>query len=291
MTAATIPDGIVHDLPEAEYHALPGLSSTGMKAILRSPLHYRQQMDHRVEKAEFDVGHAAHAKILGVGMKLVAIPEWMLSKNGSTGTNAARDFIAVARAAGQVPVKAAVLAEVDAMAEAVLAHPKASRLLQLPGAVEVSLFGTDPTSGVRLRGRVDKLGELPGDGVVNVDLKTTPDVRRHKLARIISELHYDVQSEAYRHLLRINGLNPAPTHLIFVEKTPPHEVRVVSLAHPDWIEVGSTLMRRAIELYAQCTANDTWPGDDHLPGPAEAIEPPGYYLHANDMELDDEMEF
>lgn len=286
MTAATILDGIVHDLPDEAYHSLPGLSSTGMKAILRSPLHYRQQMDHRVEKPEFDVGHAAHAKILGVGMKVVEIPEDVLAVNGAASTEEAKAFIANARENGLVPVKAAVIAEVDAMAEAVLSHEKAAVLLELPGAVEVSLFGTDPTSGVRLRGRVDKLGEVNGQ-VVNIDLKTTPDVRRHKLARIISELHYDVQSEAYRHLLRLNGLDPTPTHLVFVEKTPPHEVRVVTLAHPDWIEVGGTLMRRAIELYAQCMATDTWPGDDHLPGPAEAIEPPGYYHYQieDDVEL------
>jgi len=62
-------------MPEIEYHAADGLSSTGMKWLLRSPKHYRQAMDHRVEKAAFDLGHCVHAKVLGVGMGVVVIPE------------------------------------------------------------------------------------------------------------------------------------------------------------------------------------------------------------------------
>ena len=42
----------------------------------------------------------------------------------------------------------------------------------------------------------------------------------------------------------------APTVLIFVEKEPPHEVRVVSLANPLWALGGEGAMRRAIGLYA-----------------------------------------
>lgn len=291
MIAATIaePTGLVHGIPDDEYHAMPGLSATGMKWILRSPAHYRQMIDHRVEKPAFDFGHAVHAKILGVGMDVAVIPDEMLASNGAVSTKAAKEFIAESRAKGLVPVKADTIAEVDAIAEAVLAHPKASNLLALPGDPEVSLFGTDPDTGVHLRGRIDYLARSANQ-VVNVDVKTTADVRRIKVSRTIADFGYDIQSEAYRHLLRINGLDPAPTHLIFVEKDPPHEVRVVQLAHPDWLDVGRTLMHRAIERYAECTATDTWPGDDDLPGVAEVIDPPGFYLHNHELELDDDIE-
>lgn len=290
MTAATEPTGLVHGIPDAEYHQMPGLSATGMKAILRSPAHYRQKIDHRVEKAAFDFGHAVHAKILGVGMDVAVIPDEVLASNGAASTKAAKDFIADARANGLVPVKADTIAEIDAIAEAVLAHPKASPLLALPGDPEVSLFGNDPETGVPLRGRIDYLARVADDLVVNVDLKTTNDASRLKVSRTIADFGYDIQSEAYKHLLRINGLDPAPTHLIFVEKDPPHEVRVVQLAHPDWIDVGRTLMRRAIDRYAACIATDTWPGDDDTPGEADVIDPPGFYLHQHELELDDDIE-
>lgn len=283
MTATAEPTGLIHGIPDAQYHAMPGLSATGMKWILRSPKHYRQMIDHHVEKTAFDFGHAVHAKILGVGMDIAVIPDALLAKNGAASTLEAKAFIAQARADGLVPVKADVVAEVDAIAEAVLTHAKAGPLLELPGHPEVSLFGADPDTGVRLRGRIDYLT----DTGINVDVKTTTDVRRHKLARAITDYGYDIQSEAYRHLLRINGIDPQPTHLVFVEKDPPHEVRVVSLANPLWVLGGERAMRRAIDLYAECMASNTWPGDDDQPGDIEAIDPPGYYLYDDE---DDDIE-
>jgi hypothetical protein len=284
MTSATAePTGLIHGIPDADYHAMPGLSATGMKWILRSPKHYRQMINHRVEKTAFDFGHAVHAKILGVGMNVAVIPDSILAKNGAASTLEAKAFIAQARADGLVPVKADTVREVDAIAEAVLTHPKAAALLKLPGHAEVSLFGQDPDTGVRLRGRIDYLTDAD---TINVDVKTTNDVRRHSIARTIVNFGYDIQSEAYRHLLRINGLNPAPTVLVFVEKDPPHEVRVVSLANPLWSLGGERAMRRAIDLYAACVETNTWAGDDDEPGEPEPIDPPGYYLYDDEDDLE-----
>lgn len=285
MSALTSTAETVIGMPELEYHASAGLSSTGMKWLLRSPKHYRQNMDHRIEKAAFDLGHCVHAKVLGVGMGIVVIPADMLASNGAASTKEAKAFIADVRHFGQVPVKADVVAKVDAIAEAVLANPKAHTLLSLPGDAEVSLFADDPTTGVHLRGRIDWLATMADGSLVNVDLKTTPDVRRRKLVRAIEDFGYDVQSETYRNLLRLTtGKEVAPTHLIFVETEPPHEVRVVQLAHPDWIDGGQHKMRRAIDIYSRCIATDTWPGDDDSPGDAEPIEPRPYYMSDMDEE-------
>jgi len=289
VTAPTIKlAGVIHDMPELAYHASPGLSSTGMKYLLRSPLHYRRNMDHRPIKAAFDLGHCVHAKVLGTGLDIVTIPADLLASNGAASTKDAKAWIEKARAAGQVPVKADVVAQVNAIAEAVLANPKAAALMSFPGAAEVSLFADDPDSGVHMRGRIDRLDTLPDGRLVDVDLKTTTDVRRNKIVRTIEDFGYDLQSEVYRHLLRLTtGAEIAPTHLIFVEVEQPHEVRVVTLAHPDWVEVGTHKMRQAIDIYKRCMASNTWPGDDDAPGSAEPIEPRPYYL---ENMIDNEME-
>lgn len=279
MTTTSELTGVIDDIPDVEYHALPGLSSTGMKWILRSPAYYAENIAHRVERAAFDVGHAAHAKILGVGMGTVVYPDEHLTPSGNVSTKAATvAWVDEQRAKGLVPVTPGQVTEVDAMAEAVLKNPKAAALLALPGRNEVSLFADDPNTGVHLRGRIDRLSELPDGRVINIDVKTTTDVRRHKVRRSIEDFGYDVQSETYRHLLRLNGLDPAPTHLIFVETKRPHEVRVVQLAHPDWIDGGARKMRDAINLYAHCVATGHWPGDDDAPGEPEALDPRPYYL-------------
>lgn len=276
--STTTPARLIPGIDETEYHAMPGLSATSMKWLLRSPKFYRQMVDHRAEKPEFDLGHAVHAKVLGVGLDVVVIPDDLLASNGAASTKAAKEFIEQARAGGMVPVKADVLTQVDAIAEAVLTHPKASALLALPGESEVSLFADDPDTGVPLRGRVDRLDRLPDGRVINVDLKTTSDVRDGFLGRAIEDHGYDIQSEAYRHLLRLNGLDPVPTHLIFVEVDPPHEVCVKQLAHEDGIDGGRRKMRLAIARYAQCIATGRWPGRDDTPGAADVWIPRAYYL-------------
>lgn len=268
-------DGMVYGMPDAEYRAGDEFSSTGMKWILRSPAHYAERIAHRIEKPEFDFGHAVHSAVLGTGMEYVRIPDDVLASNGATSTKAAKDFMEATRAEGKVPLKGDVIDRVDAVAGAVLAHPKAARLLTAAGNAEVSAFVTDPETGVRLRGRIDwlTLDLLPGD------LKTTTDVRRHKVRRVIEDFGYDVQAATYRHVLRLaTGREPAPMRLVFVETEPPHEVRVVSLADEAWTVGGEAKMRRALERYAECVASGRWPGDDDGDDEPEALTPRPYYL-------------
>lgn len=284
--------GIYEGIPDAEYHAMPGLSSTGMKRLLRSPKHYKHMIENRVETHSFDVGHAVHAKVLGVGMGVIAIPEDVLASNGAASTKAAKEFIAEARVRGLVPLKADVVDRIDAISEAVLAHPRARALFSLPGRSEVSMFAIDPETGASLRGRIDRLA-YPGDApsVVNVDLKTTTDVRDGKVRRAIEDFGYDIQSETYQYLLRLLDREPAPTELVFVEVEPPHEVRVVTLSHESWIEGGRARMRRAIDLYAACVESGEWPGAHDGPD-LDVLEPRPYYLDdALDLPYDLEITF
>jgi len=280
---------VVEGMDEAEYFADEALSASGMKKLLRSPLHFKHGLGKSEIKAVFDFGHAVHADVLGVGAPLAEIPDDLLSgDNRTVSSKDAKAWVAAARERGEVPLKAHELAAVRRAADAVRAHPKAAWLLGLPGKSEVSLFGTDPQTDVPLRGRIDRLSELPDGRMVNIDLKTIPDVSRVKVKRQIEDMGYDVQSEVYKHLIALThpGLEVAPTHLIFVEATEPHEVRVVQLAHEDWINGGRARMRRAIAIYKACVETGNWPGDDDDMGAAEAIEPRPYYL--SDTALEDE---
>lgn len=279
-TTATLErDGLVLGMPDVDYHTGPELSHTGMKHLLRSPKHFQAELARRVEKPAFDFGTAVHAKVLGVGADVVAIPDDLLATNGAASTKAAKEFIEQARADGLVPLKADVVARVEAAAKAVLANPKAASLLTLPGDSEISGFATDKDSGVRLRIRVDRLATGKSGRLIPVDLKTTADVRRAKLRRVVEDLAYDIQAATYRHVLELlTHEEPAPMQLVFVEAEPPHEVRVIQLAHRDWIEGGRLRMQRAIETFARCQRTGIWPGDDDEPGDIEALIPRPFYL-------------
>jgi hypothetical protein len=267
---ATLVDG----MPEEEYHAHPALSASGMKQILRSPKHYLQSRTERVEKPAFDVGHAAHSLILGVGRDIEEIPDDLLSgPHRSISSEKAKAKVQEIRDAGKVPLKPKDYAAVKGMRDAVMANAKARAILELPRYTEVSLFALDPETGTPLRGRLDiAAGALCGD------VKTTTDVREHKLRGVIQDLGYDVSGEVYRLLMQlVLDVDPEPVQLIFVEKEPPFEVRVVKLGD-GWQVGGRARMRRAIEIFQSCMEFGVWPGADDEEGEATEIDPPAYYF-------------
>jgi hypothetical protein len=153
--------------------------------------------------------------------------------------------------------------------DAVLLHPKARAVLEVGGEREVSMFATDPDTGVRLRGRADLVPPI-------VDVKTTTDLRLHKLSAVVDGFGYDLQAEMYRFLYElITGEVAEPVTLIFTEKDPPYDVRVVTLGD-DWIEGGWRKVREGIELFDRCSVSRLWPGVDE-DGPVEELPAPSWY--------------
>jgi hypothetical protein len=274
--------GMYDGIPEVIYHALPGLSSTGIKRMLHAPALYRWHADHpSPPKKTFDLGHAVHARVLGVGLPVAVIPEDLLAANGATSTKAAKAFVAEARAAGKTVLKPDEYAEVTAMADAVLGHPDAGPLLT-DARPEVSILWDDPLTGVRCRGRLDYWHESAN---VAVDLKSARSADPQRFARHATEYGYPEQGAHYQTgtaLLTGRGTAPRFIHVL-VEKEPPYLVSVVEL-DADFLAIAYDRVRYAIDLYADCCATGRWPGyGDGI----HRIQPPAWY-RADTL---DEMEF
>jgi hypothetical protein len=247
-------NGIVHGLDETEYHGLPGLSSTGAKKLLQSPAHYQHYITApREEKDEFDVGHLVHSKVLGVGAQVAIYPDDVLAKNGAISTNAAHEFAANARAEGKVPMKRAAANTVNRMAESVLAHDDARTLFE-NGRAEVSMFATDPATGVPMRGRLDYLRETE-----IVDLKTTSgEASEHGFAKSVYDYSYDLQFGWYEHLYDlITGETPRWMWAV-VESSAPFITGVFVLG-TDEAEMGRKKARIVRERYQRCYEAGRWP--------------------------------
>ncbi len=270
---------IVDGMSDEEYHADPveggSLSSTGARAILKSPKRFVWDRTHRRESAAFDVGHAAHAKILGVGLGVVEYPTEHLTPSGNASTKAATVAWATGqRAAGLVPVTPDQIADVDAMAEAVLAHKPARDLLEAPGKSEQSAFAQDPMTGTWIRVRIDRLGD---DGTAS-DLKTTTDANPDEFRRDVAKYGYDVQQEFYKFALDLlppRLERPRAFRFIVVEKTPPYLVSVNEL-DAEFEAIGRQRMRRAIDTYKRCRDADEWPGYEEI---VHLVDPPRWLAY------------
>jgi len=273
MTASTVhAPRVDFSMPDEEYHSHPALSYSSAKLLLppSTPAHYKQDLDHgRAPKREFDLGHAVHKLVLGKGAEIVDIRVPYDAKHERAGqirddymTKAAQQARDEAYDAGKVPLLPKERAAAEAMAAAVRAHPLAGRLFTR-GRPEVSMFWTDDATGVPMRGRLDYLRDLePGRPLVAVDLKSKDgSIHTSVLGKVMDEFRYFMQNGNYVDGLRACGLVPpegVAFFFVFVEVKPPHAVNVVDVDDED-IHLGRAMMRRAAEIYRDCTASGVWP--------------------------------
>lgn len=259
MTAQVTMPPLVDGMSDDDYHAdpVPGgsISSTGMKRLLRSPAAYRYAVDHpQAHSDAFDLGKVAHAKVLGTGADLVVVDA------DSWRTNAAKQQRDDARAAGKVPLLAADAERVDAMVDAVLAHPIAAALLAAEGQSEQSAFWQDEATGVWCRARFDRRTRLANGRPVVVDLKTAVTAAPGDWGRHCHSFGYHVQASHYLEAARHAAGDEDPAFLfIAVEKEAPHLVAVHELDAAA-LARGAELAHRARALYAHCTSTGDWPG-------------------------------
>lgn len=279
-------EGIIVGLSEFDYHSSPELSSTEARLILDSPAKYRWAKDHPPfvkPSKKFDVGSAVHSLVLGTGYEAVEIPADRLSSNGAIGTAAAKAFVEQARAEGKIPLKAEEFAIIAAQAEAVVANPSAVALFAQPGDREVSVFATDPVTGVRCRARFDFLPTQGERRIVAVDLKTTVDASPSAFEKSIANFGYDTQRGFYLDVLEY-AVGPMPVGLepefvfVAVEKTPPYLTAVYQLT-PQWAAMGRTKAAEARRVFAECTATGLWPG---YPQDINFVAPPQWALYQHE---------
>lgn len=249
---------IHYDMSDAEYHARPELSSTGARLLLGSPAKFKYRMDNPQRgKRDFDIGHAAHAKVLGVGSGVIEYPAEHLTLSGNVSTKAATvAWAEEQRAGGLIPVSPADIGAVNAMAESILAHRKARELFEAGGHRELSVFAD--VEGVRSRARLDALVEL--EGLTGVDLKTTRKTANSEgFARESSDLGYFVQEAWYRQTLAAEGIQLSRFVFVVVEKTPPY---LVGVNEHDVIfrSMGDAAAGQARERYRRGVEHGDWPG-------------------------------
>lgn len=255
--------GLYDGIPEREYHAgvntpLPSLSNSSMADLLgqSTPAHFRWNRTHpRGDSRVFDVGRAAHARVLGVGEEMAACPADRLSVDGKMTTTKAKAWAAEMRAQGIVPLRPDDYIAVRDMADALAEHPTAGALLTSPSMrPEVSAYAQDPVTGVWIRGRFDVL-----DGIL-ADYKTARCAHPDAFAKSALNYGYHRQAWLYRHLHEwATGTLVDPLMFVAQEKTPPYLVSLVRL-DDEFDRLAAEQVRQAIDLFAACQAVDQWPG-------------------------------
>lgn len=271
--------GVIDGMPDDVYHRdpVPGgsLSSSGARKLLAtSPARYDHERRNPPPSTDrFDLGKAFHQLVLGGGADIHVIdaPDWR--------SRDARDQKAAAYAAGLTPLLAADHQRAQDMADAVRAHPIAGPLFDpVTGKAEQSLFWIDQPTGAWCRARYDFLRHRAGRGrLVIPDLKSTDAADLDSVTKSIGRYGYHQQaafySDAAIHLDLAADDTDIAFLLVFVEKAPPHAIRIVQV-DPDDIAAGRRRNRQALEVFAECQATGHWPG---YPTDIELVSLPPYH--------------
>lgn len=251
--------GIFSGIDELVYHAgagEPSLSVSGAKRLLDSPARFRYEQDHPPTSDAFDFGHAAHAKVLGVGLEVTSVPLDLCAKNGARSTAEAKAFMAEAKAAGKVVLKPEEIAVIDEMASALEANKAVMALLR-DGQPEQSIYWRDPETNLLLRGRSDWVTQLH-DSPVIVDYKTCQNANPDDFRWEVGKRFYHQQDAWYRE--GYEHLTGVPHGFVFIaqEKTAPYLPSVVELDN-DARDIGAQRNAVARRVFLDCMTRDHWP--------------------------------
>lgn len=259
-----IEPGFYHGVPNDAYHGGPGLSRSGISRLLRSPAHFKAQVE---ETEAMRFGSAIHAFIFE--------PEVFRNQYVFTDRHFRKDedkaWKAEQEAAGRLVLKNKTYEQIKGMAKAIEACRSAMDLLEGEGESEICGYWYDPFfPEVLCKFRADWLRKPSG---VCVDLKSTKDARSSYFVKAAYNFDYHLQAAWYPYgLTQITGIEHNQFFFIAVEKEPPYGVNVYQ-ADSEFIQLGQIECQRGIKIYADCLKTKTWPA---YPDQTLSLPLPGY---------------
>ena len=270
------PPCFIANMPNDAYHSHPeGISSTGLKAALRSPAHFKFQAEHESTRAK-QMGTACHTALLEPDRYKA---EYVLLRDIDVRT--ASEYKQAVKVHGSEIVLVRHEADkVAGMQEAVLSNPLMQSRLNGEGWRELSLFVRDPDTDVLIRVRYDL---LLTDSTI-VDVKKTQDARPDPFSRAIDNYGYDLSAALYVDAFEWATGEQAQFEFAAVEETMPHGHKLYRPCDTTLHE-GRRKYQEALATFAECEASGVWPS---LPcDEPEIISLPGYRLAQIENALED----
>jgi hypothetical protein len=258
MTTPTIR----HDLTNAEYHASPAISKSGLDLIRKAPALYRwRQANPQEQTPAMRLGTLTHTVVLEPDrfeQDTIVRPEG-IDRRTSAGKLAWAEF--EVQAEGKEIISEEEWTKLAAIRDAVRSHPAAAKALAGWPVIEQSIFWTEEASGIACRCRPDAVTER---GVI-VDLKTTRDASPDGFAKSVAQYRYHVQAAFYSDGYRA-AFGEAPRGFVFiaVETEPPYLVAVY-VASETMTSRGRIEYQADLDTFRECLASDCWPGYSSSP--------------------------
>lgn len=267
------PNELVHEVSFETYHGdLSAISSSGVRMLLRSPMHFVSWLINRdneeEEKDYFRFGRAAHMALLEPAkFKDSYIIEPIFEAPTKDGKMSTRSKEAVEKRekwraeldADSLVITEQEMQDLTGMIDSVMSHSVARNLL-VDGRPEVSGWWTEPETGVLCRIRPDYLSTDSDGNIHLIDFKTTIDARTGMFSESIYKYMYHVQMAFYYDGIKeILKKEPATASFIAIDKKSPYSCGVY-ICDDNMLEMGRQWYKYALQLYSQCIKRNQWPG-------------------------------
>ena len=248
------------NMPNAEYHASPGISKTGLDLFAKDPhaVEWSKRCPVDEEKLKtFDFGDAMHAICLEperLKSEFVIAPEVNLR------TNAGKAELAgfMDDHKSSKILSAEDHKKLNLMFESVMAHPQCRAIIEADGVAESSYLYTDPETGILLRCRPDKIV-----GSKLIDVKTTPTLAKFHYS--VDDFRYHVQASWYCDIVS-QFQDVSHMEFLVIQKTIEigrYPCAVYRLP-PEIVDYGRLTMRRELREYADFLSSDKKPPTQYL---------------------------
>lgn len=277
------------DVPDDIYHAETRfLSKHGLDSIADSPEKYKAEIDGLIPRSEtpsMRIGSALHCAVLepeNFTKRYAKLPEG-IDRRTKAGKAAYEQW--EAENAGKTILNCNEWATVEAMVNALMAHPKASALLfKTKGENELTVLFRHPLyDNVECKSKIDRF--IPAHGLI-IDLKTCSCASPSAITSAVKDYRYDVQGAFYKDAVGIAN-NATNTYdlsggltfaIICVENKPPYSVAVYLLSR--WEDLARASISLNIGTYLASRSSGKWEGysveDDELPIPQWAAKQRGF---------------
>lgn len=243
-------------ISNSEYRKREGVSSTDLKHLAKSPLHFRHWKDNPQEDTPALLfGRAIHKYSLE---KDEFFKEFAVAPACDRRTKAGKEQYSLFELENQGKdiISSDDFQKIQEMWEALCTTPFVEQLLN--GEKELSFFSEDEETGLIIKCRPDCITKL-GDTHILIDYKSCQDASSEAFMRSAINLNYDLQMAMYKEIMdKTTGFEHS---VIFIaqEKTPPYAVNILE-ANEYFLKSGYDMFRTYLCLYKECLDSGNWYG-------------------------------
>lgn len=265
--------GIYENVSFDEYLLWPYISNSQLSVAEKSMAHFRlgKSVEETPSMRLGTLIHAGKLEPLSLMERYVMLPDFAAKVRKPDGgeyanpraSNAYKAEVAefAEKHPGKTILEESAYKKLVGVVTALANSERARQYLDAPGPVEVCIVWDDPETGVRCKGRIDKL--VPRDRRFT-DLKTSYDPSGFEWT--IKKMGYHRQTAFYANgLATITGEKDWQACIVAAETAPPFGVRAAPVSARAML-VGRCSYQILLSQIAQCLRSGEWPC---VPDPAE----------------------